>query len=321
MGNLRDEISFAAKQGDTEKVLTLLNSGVSINIKDSLGNSLLKSAFMGTDMYKGVKLGTIRTLISRGIDVNLKNNYGKDALYDAANSYIFKNGNRAFELLLNSGADLNSRYDDDKTILMVLCERGIVNAVKTLVEKGADLNLQDSDGNTALHKSLERGSFGNTYNNISQMLISNGADLSIKNKDGKTALENIFLNGKKEYMDLIISLAVCKDLKNIDICLTEYCKLVNKYELSWNVNNSANFGSDKNLKTISQSIEKIEDLETFLKSVKRAIKTRFSNVDNDNLRDGVKTINKYIEEVNKLHNQYMVNTVVLPIKNINREQI
>lgn len=317
MEDLKQEITFEAKSGNVDRVIALINRGVSINTKGSSGNSLLQYALMGLDRYRGVNLEIVRTLINRGIDVNLKNEYGKDALYDAGLCYIYKNGNKAFDLIVDAGADLNSRYDEGKTLLIELTERGIVNAVKTLIDKGADLNLQDNEGNTALHKSLERGGFANMYNNIAQMLISSGADLSIKNNEGKTALENIYLNGKKDYMDLIMSLAVCKDFKNMDVCLNEYFKMINKYEMKWNISNN-NLGKDENLDMVKQNIDVMDDLKDCLQNVKKAIKNRFASIDSEGTKEGVRTINKYVDEVNNLNSRYMVNSMLLPKANIER---
>ena len=232
MKELKDQLFFEAKRGNTRKVVELLNKGVDINVTDCTGDSLLQTAFKGTSMWKGVNVELIRTLINRGIDVNIKNNYRKDALHEASVYYIYKDGKEALNLVLDSGVDVNSRYENDKTLLMSLCSIGRSEVIKLLLEHGADVNLQDADGNTALHKALESGCFGNLDSNISQILIKNGANINIKNREGRTAIESVYLRDNKRYIeDLIISLAVNKDFDSIDLCSKDYLRVIYECEI------------------------------------------------------------------------------------------
>ena len=62
-------------------------------------------------------------------------------------------------------------------------ERGHLDIVKCLIEKGADVNAKDEDEETALHLASEEG-----HLEIVQYLIEKGADINAKDCYGQTAL-------------------------------------------------------------------------------------------------------------------------------------
>ena len=290
MNDLRNLIFFAAKSRNIAKVEELLNGGFNINETDSTGNSLLRMAFKGTDMCKGVNFELIKMLIERGIDVNLKDVHSCDALYDATLHCTYKNGEKALELVVNSGANLNARYEDDKTLIMELCTRGSIFTMKYLIENGADVNLQDRYGNTALHKALENGWYGNVYSNMAQILIKNGANVHIKNKEGRTAIENAYLKDKKRFVeDLITSLFVSKDFDNIDLCTKEYLEVIYKYEI----------------KKVHGDLGKtdINNLKECINNAKYAIEKKMKELegaDEDSIKKVMEIIDKNIEGISDL---------------------
>lgn len=53
--------------------------------------------------------------------------------------------------LVENGADVNARTDEDSTPLMEASGDGHIDVVTFLVEHGANIDLQDKNGNTALH--------------------------------------------------------------------------------------------------------------------------------------------------------------------------
>lgn len=84
-------------------------------------------------------------------------------------------------LLINQGANIDSRDSDNWTPLHYACHQGKPDSASFLVKSGANLNVQDNTGETPLMKSL-----GNQYK--IKLLIKNGADINIQNNDGDTAL-------------------------------------------------------------------------------------------------------------------------------------
>lgn len=98
-----------------------------------------------------------------------------------------KNGDvAALRAQLSAGADINKRYDINRSALMIAARYGKHNAVEALVQAGADLNLQDNNGDTALH-------LGAIYMHrpVVVILLRNGADFRIRNNAKLTAQEKV----------------------------------------------------------------------------------------------------------------------------------
>jgi hypothetical protein len=67
-------------------------------------------------------------------------------------SWASATGNRALvRTLLSRKADVNERYDRDRTALQVAAAEGHTGVVKELLARGANVNAKDSSGLTALH--------------------------------------------------------------------------------------------------------------------------------------------------------------------------
>ncbi len=133
-------IATAVANGDTAKVQSLLDKGVSPNLKTEDGKSLLMLA-----SYLG-HADIAKLLIDKGADVNAKDQDGKTALIYAAE----KGHLEVAQLLLKSGADPNSADNNGRTALMYAAEKGYLEIAKLLLENGADLNAVDRNGKTAL---------------------------------------------------------------------------------------------------------------------------------------------------------------------------
>jgi ankyrin repeat protein len=114
------------------------------------------------------KLGAMKTIIvaliaSCVVSLAQTNTYNSDStldnnapldttrkLLDAAKSGDVK----TVKLLLEKGADVNTKSDDGGTALMSAAKRGYMEIIKLLFEKGADVNAKRKDGTTALMLAL-----------------------------------------------------------------------------------------------------------------------------------------------------------------------
>ena len=116
----------AVKNGDTAKVQSLLDKGVSPNLKADDGKSVLMlAAYLGhTDIAK--------LLLDKGADVNAKDKDGKTALMYAAE----KGNIEMAKLLLEKGADLNAVDNDGKTALQIAQENNQTAMVEFLSNWG-----------------------------------------------------------------------------------------------------------------------------------------------------------------------------------------
>ncbi len=90
-GDKNRVLILASMKGDVKKVISLLNSGVDVNVKDERGwTALMEAANRGH-----AKIGKL--LMEKGGNVNMKHKYGWTALSIAAGR-----GNKEMELLLRA---------------------------------------------------------------------------------------------------------------------------------------------------------------------------------------------------------------------------
>lgn len=79
---------------------------------------------------------------------------------------------------LKRGADVDTRAEDGRTILMLAAAQGKVVALKKIKAKGANLDLQDNEGRTALmHASPDPGTM--------LFFLNAGANTALKDKQGR----------------------------------------------------------------------------------------------------------------------------------------
>lgn len=120
------------------------------------GNSKLYDAIEAGDVQAArsiLESGNDPDGRSRGLDPTETQRYRYTPL-----DYALREGEPEIaQLLVNAGADPNQRTYDDKPVLIVAADAGMVDLVRVLLEKGADVQATDSLGGTALH-------FGGTIN-------------------------------------------------------------------------------------------------------------------------------------------------------------
>jgi len=168
-------------------------------------------------------ISTIKTFINNGINVDETRQRDHPALLLA----ISKGHRSAVELLLEGGANVNSRTDDTKsTALHLATERNYIRIVKLLLEYGADKNAIDEEGKTALIIAAQKGFFevtkllipnedrtgpilellydrkyrrkrSNKYilQKSKSIMLRSEADVNIRDRDGTTALMYSIIHG------------------------------------------------------------------------------------------------------------------------------
>jgi len=170
------EMEEAMTRGDGAAVRKLLASGASPDGKMSDGKPFLVYA-----VEKGY-LDVLRALIDAKADVNGKYFKGSTLLM-----FAFHKGQLgAAELILRSGGegDLDFKYKEGKTALMMAIEQNRSMLVNLLLSKRLKLNVADSYGKTALFYAVERND-----SDLVDRLLSLGADPTVRQYEGKTALQ------------------------------------------------------------------------------------------------------------------------------------
>jgi ankyrin repeat protein len=86
-------------------------------------------------------------------------------------------------ILLNSGANPNSKASDGTSALIYASQNNLNSLARSLISAGADANAHKNDGETALFIAAQQGNL-----EIVQSLIAAGADIKAARNDGRTVL-------------------------------------------------------------------------------------------------------------------------------------
>jgi ankyrin repeat protein len=123
----------------------------------------------------------VKLLLEKGADTESKDNYSQTLL-----SWAAYNGHEAVvKLLLEKGAELESKDNyHGQTPLSWAAAKGHEAVVKLLLEKGAELESKDSYSQTP----LSRAAAGWHEKVVKLLLAKDGIDRNYKDNDGRTPL-------------------------------------------------------------------------------------------------------------------------------------
>jgi len=115
-------------------------------------------------------------------------------------SWAATNGHEAVaKLLLEKGADLESKSKNGYTPLSQAAFKGHEAVTKLLLEKGADLESKSKNGCTPLWQAASKG-----HEAVAKLLLEKGADLESKDNDGDTPLSQATANGHEAVTKLLL---------------------------------------------------------------------------------------------------------------------
>ena len=196
----RPALNIAAFRQDPEYVRILLKHGADHSIKDQYGQSALHQAVLN-----GFE-ETITALLDGGSDVNarrpstgIRNSgsrqwglaWGQTPImiacgYRTTNEEKSKRQAHIINLLLQHGADLSLRDDNNKSCLRYAAIGGQLGLAIKAVHSGVGVNSGDDDGVTPLHSAVR------TLNTeLVQLLLDNGADFRAVDNSGRNAIHHL----------------------------------------------------------------------------------------------------------------------------------
>jgi hypothetical protein len=136
----------------------------------------------------------VRLLLDKGADIETRDGNGWTALHWAA-----KWGHEAMvRLLLDKGTDIEARDGSGWTALYGAAIQGHEAVMRLLLEKGADIETRDGSGWTALYVAAILG-----HEAVVRLLLEKGADIEARDGNGWTALHWAAIRGHEAVVRLL----------------------------------------------------------------------------------------------------------------------
>lgn len=167
-------LTWSIKDDDLELMKELVKAGVDFNLRDKNGNTPLNQA-----IEEG-NLQMVKQLINYGSNVNLvEEGYYSPLQYAYIEaSYDDKESFNIFYELIRSGADVNEKDSNGRTLMHHAVRSGDENLVKYLVDNDANIDIKDDEGLSPLFRSIE-----NENNEMAKLLIQLGADVNLPHEN------------------------------------------------------------------------------------------------------------------------------------------
>ena len=138
----------------------------------------------------------VELVLNDGLDINTPALCNRTPLLWASLS----SSGEFIETLIDLGANVNAQRTDDKnTPLNLSASWNNFMAVNLLLDHGADANIAAVDGYTPLHIAVGKGFF-----DITKLLIKKGSNVNLQNKEGRTPLFLGVKNKQKHLIKLLI---------------------------------------------------------------------------------------------------------------------
>lgn len=162
-----------------ELLKTLVDAGADVNETGDFGQSALHFATSANDVE------LIEYLLSWHVNVNIKNaNHGQTPLHIAGIENVGNSHQRTMEILLENGAEVDTRDNAGKTPLYYLVGRADSKTVQLLLNFKADVQIADGHGSIPLFHAVGSNNF-----DAVQLLMIYGSDIkNVNPRSGSTPL-------------------------------------------------------------------------------------------------------------------------------------
>ena len=187
---------YRSQENGVRVAQLLLERGADVNTRRNDGWTPLNVA-----SYFGI-VEIVRLLLDHGADpeANAEGDMGEKPLHKVScgKSRSQEDGVRVAQLLLECGADVNSRRNDRWTPLHIASWSGKFEVVQVLIDHTAEVDAVDDLGKTPLHDVLQ-GKYESQEDGvrIAQLLLGHGADVNAKSRAGTTPLTQAMASRKE----------------------------------------------------------------------------------------------------------------------------
>lgn len=195
--NCNTALLCAIKQCNVAVARLLLLNGADPNTPDIPRWKPHSTALHLAVRYEPANETMIEMLLESGANINARDNQGRTVLYELCERR--RDRCSAARQLLKAGIDVNALSTELETVLHVVATRGLVDLSQVLVDYGADIEVSDRDGNRALHLAASRN-----HDGVEIVLVEAGADITARNMNGRTPLDYV---NDEELIPVLISLS------------------------------------------------------------------------------------------------------------------
>ena len=158
----------------------------------------------------------VRLLLDHGADpeANAEGDMGEKPLHKVSYGKYRsqEDGVRVAQLLLEHGADVNTRRDDRWTPLHLASLFGKFEIVQVLIDHGAEVDAVDDFNKTPLHE-VSQGKSESEEDGVrvARLLLDHGADVNAKERSGHTPLALVSRNERPKLAELLLEHAANVD--------------------------------------------------------------------------------------------------------------
>lgn len=208
----------AAEAGQVTTLITLLETGLDVDIRDRRGRTSLHCATVSGHP------SAMQSLLEHGAAVNTTCNKNYTPLRYAI---VWEQPLEIVRTLLERGADTESRSSYEVTPLH---DSAVMNAIDTallLLDYKANVDAEDIHGGMPLHFAAERN-----YATMVQHLLDHDAQINAKTHEGVTALYLASGNGGQETVEILLRNGADTEIGDhegitpIDVAIREYHQTV-----------------------------------------------------------------------------------------------
>ncbi|MFH1698947.1 MAG: ankyrin repeat domain-containing protein [Candidatus Zixiibacteriota bacterium] len=218
----QSDLLKASFDGQFDRVLELVNSGINIDCANGTGKTPLMYASAGghqeiVDYFieRGSSINALTRsgvsalmlaseaghvhIVKRLIEAGAELNTVDDDFISALSMAIGHGYGDVVSLLLDAGADVDNCLVPDR--LSPLCSsiaKGRTDWAEKIISMGADVNSADDYGTTAL-----MGAAAIDMVDIVRILLDGGADANVTNRDGRSALDFALENASSRVIEIL----------------------------------------------------------------------------------------------------------------------